>query len=457
MKFTTVNPATEEVIKEYTVMSEDEVFSIIKKSHEAFLSWRDQPISLRAAMMNKLAISLRNKKEEYAKIMSQEMGKPITDARAEVEKCAWTAEIYAQNGEKWFEEEIVEADGKEHKVIFQPLGVVLSIMPWNFPFWQAIRFAIPGILAGNGSILKHASNVTGSAFAIEDAFRSAGFPEGLFSAVIADHKTIEKVIASDYIQGVSLTGSTTVGKHIGEMAGRNLKKVVLELGGSDPFIVLKDANIDFTAKNAALGRMINNGQSCIAAKRFIVEEPIAEEFGKKFAEYVASKKMGDPSDDTTEVGPLVHEKQMNEISLQVDDALSKGAKILTGGKKPDQKGFYYEATVLTNVTPDMKVCKEETFGPVAPIIVVKDEDEAIKVANDSEFGLGASIWTKDEKKGLALAEKLECGDVFINSIVKSDPRLPFGGVKNSGLGRELSKYGLKEFVNVKAISLYEHG
>ncbi len=436
-------------------MSQNEVMTILDDVHKTFLEWKTLLVQQRASYLTKLARVLRNNKDPYAQLMTKEMGKPITEARAEIEKCAWTAEVYAKNGEQWLQEEVLESDGKEHRVVCQPLGVIFSIMPWNFPFWQAFRFAIPTLLAGNASLLKHASNVTGCALAIEDAFKEAGFPENVFRIVIADHDTVAGIVASNHIAGVSLTGSTSAGKRIGELAGKNLKKVVLELGGSDPFIVLEDADLDKAAEQATVGRFLNCGQSCVAAKRFIVVASVVEDFVQRFVENVKQKVLGNPAEESTHLGPLVNKTAVEQIENQVNDAVDKGATILTGGKRGKGKGYFYEPTVLINTTTDMKVVKEEVFGPVAPIIVVKDEEDAINVANATEFGLGGSVWTRDLERGKRIARQLECGCAFVNSFVKSDPRVPFGGIKESGIGRELSKYGLREFVNVKAINVYK--
>jgi acyl-CoA reductase-like NAD-dependent aldehyde dehydrogenase len=454
MTVTTINPATEEVIKDYDHMSQKEVMAVLDDVHQAFLEWKALSVQQRASYFIKLAGVLRKNKEPYAQLITQEMGKPITEARIEVEKCALTAEFYAEKGEQWLQEEVLEADGREHSVVYQPLGVIFSIMPWNFPFWQVFRFAIPTLFAGNASFLKHASNVTGSALAIEDAFKEAGFPTNVFRVVIADHDTVAGIVSSNLIAGVSLTGSTNAGKRIGALAGKNLKKVVLELGGSDPFIVLEDADLDKAAEQATIGRFLNCGQSCVAAKRFIVVETVVEGFVQRFVANVKGNVLGNPADETTHIGPLVNKEAVEQIENQVKDAVDKGATVLTGGKRPEGKGFFYEPTVLINTTPEMKVVKEEVFGPVAPIIVVADEEEAIKVANTTEFGLGGSVWTKDPERGKRIARQLECGCAFVNSFVKSDPRVPFGGIKESGIGRELSKYGLREFVNVKAINVY---
>ena len=454
MKFKTINPATEEVIGEYEIMPKDSVISAAKDAKEAFNGWKQLDISDKANHFRRLAKVLRDNKEEYSKYMTIEMGKPIKQALSEVEKCAWTAEFYADNAAKWLEDEIVKADGKLHKVVFEPLGTILSIMPWNFPFWQAFRFGIPTLIAGNTSVLKHSNVVPQCAMAIEDSFRKAGFPENVFRTVIADHETTAELVKSDLIQGVSLTGSTSAGSKIAELAGRNLKKVVLELGGSDPFIVLDDADVDFAAKNAVLGRTLNSGQSCIAAKRFIVDATIAGKFIELFAEKMSRLVVDDPMRMETDVGPLVNHEQLSQIEEQVKDAVSKGARIKTGGERVNRKGYFYRPTVIINVSDNMKVVSDEVFGPVAPVIIVSGEKAALEAANHKDFGLGASVWTTNESRGLEIAKKLEAGDVFINSVVKSDPRMPFGGIKKSGIGRELSKYGLKEFVNVKGINVY---
>jgi succinate-semialdehyde dehydrogenase/glutarate-semialdehyde dehydrogenase len=456
MKIRTINPATEEIIQTYETMSGGTVLEIARQSDQAFRSWRRRPINERAAYLTALGAVLRENTDEYAKFMTIEMGKPITQSRAEVEKCAWLCDVYAGRAEEWLEEEAAEADGKQHFVTFEPLGVILSIMPWNYPFWQALRFAVPAVAAGNTSILKHASNVPQCAFAIEEAFKEADFPENIFRTIVADHASVAILMESEIIRGVSLTGSTAAGSRIAETAGRNLKKVVLELGGSDPFVVLEDADIDIAARNAVTGRMLSTGQSCIASKRMIVVESIAGAFTRRFAELMHDVVVGDPMDEETEAGAIVSEQALNELEDQLRRSVAMGAIIVTGGRRLDRKGFFLEPTVLANVTLDMPVAREEIFGPIAPVIVVKDEDEAITVANSTEFGLGGSVWTKDLERGLRLARRIEAGTVFVNSIVKSDPRMPFGGIKKSGLGRELSKYGLREFVNVKGINIYDH-
>jgi acyl-CoA reductase-like NAD-dependent aldehyde dehydrogenase len=457
MRFKTINPATGEIIAEYETMTRPDVMRIAECSHAAFLKWRGLGVSERAPYFRRFASVLRKNNEHYARTMTTEMGKPIREARAEVEKCAWTSEVFAEKASEWLREETIEADGLRHIVAFEPLGVILSVMPWNFPFWQALRFGIPGLMAGNGSVLKHSNLCPQCALAIEGAFREAGFPENLFRAVIADHQGVAELAQSDIVQGISLTGSTEAGARIAELAGRNLKKVVLELGGSDPFIVLDDADIEFTARNAVLGRALNTGQSCIASKRFIVVEPIARSFSRRFAELMGRLRQGDPMDERTEVGPLAGADALREIEAQVEDAVRKGARVLAGGRRLGRKGYFYMPTVLVNTTADMRVVREEVFGPVAPVIVVRDEEEAVRVANSSEFGLGGSVWTRNLERGLAVARRVQSGTLFVNSITKSDPRVPFGGVKKSGFGRELCKYGLREFVNVKALSVYRHG
>lgn len=457
MDFTTVNPATGQDIKTWQTMPRDEVFTIAAGCHDAYRHWRALPLAERIPYFERLATVLRDNCNTWADLVTEEMGKPVTEARAEIEKCAWMTEVYAANAPSWLADEEVQADGLKHSVIFQPLGVVFSIMPWNYPFWQALRFAVPGLMAGNTSLLKHASNVTGCAFAIEDAFRQAEFPADVFRTIVPDYATVSELIAHDIVQGVSLTGSTGVGRHIGAEAGRNLKKVVLELGGSDPFIVLDDAELEFTAKGAVTGRMFTAGQSCIASKRFIVAESIVDEFAARFTELMTAMKVGDPTDVTTEVGALVNEAAVTELEEQLEQSVALGARILCGGKRLPGAGCFFPPTVVAGCRPGMRLVDEEVFGPIAPIIPVANDEEAVELANASEFGLGGSVWTRDLERGTKIALQVESGTLFVNSITKSDPRMPFGGVKNSGLGRELSHYGLKEFVNVKGVSIYKHG
>jgi succinate-semialdehyde dehydrogenase/glutarate-semialdehyde dehydrogenase len=456
MNFKTINPTMGELIAEYETLTKEEVFNIAECVETAFYSWKKIDIAERVGYIKKLAEILKDNNDTFARLITLEMGKPINESIAEIEKCAWTANVYASNAESWLAEENVKADGKDHKIVLEPLGVILSIMPWNFPFWQVLRFAVPTLIAGNCSILKHSNTVPQCALAIEFAFARAGLPDNVFRSIIADHSTISELIASDLIQGVSFTGSTEAGAKVAELAGRNLKKVVLELGGSDPFIVLEDTDIELAARNAVKGRTINTGQSCIAAKRFIVRREISELFSVRFADLMSNLVIGDPRDENIDVGPLVNQDALTKVENQVNDAINKGAKVLAGGKKLEKKGFFYAPTVLTNVKPDMKIVTEEVFAPVAPIMVVNSDEEAINIANSTPFGLGGSIWTKDLKRGEEIARQIDSGAVFVNNITKSDPRMPFGGVKKSGIGRELSKYGLKEFLNVKGLNIYEH-
>jgi len=385
--------------------------------------------------------------------MTREMGKIIRESLAEVEKCAWGAEYFAQNGPKFLESEVVATDAMHSYIAFQPRGVLGSIMPWNFPMWQIVRFAVPALIAGNTVVVKPASATPQSGLNLESAFREAGLPEHVFQIVVGDHTTATALIRSP-VSIVSLTGSVGTGIAVAREASKDVKKVVLELGGSDPFIVAEDADLDAAAKGAVAGRFVNCGQSCIAAKRFLVVDSVADEFIEKFAKRVKKLKTGDPLDPSTDIGPLVNEGQRNEIESQVRDAVAKGARIVVGGKRLRRSGWYFEPTVLADVTKAMRVLREETFGPVAPVLTVPDLDSAIREANDSEFGLGASLWTRDLGRADELAREIESGLVFINGVVKSDPRMPFGGVKHSGVGRELSRYGLLEMVNIKTVEIF---
>ncbi len=451
----TVNPTTGETLQSYELLSIDDSLARIRSTRKAYeQTWSKLPISERCEYLKKLAKALRSKKNEYARQMTLEMGKPITQSEGEVEKSAWTAEVYAEKTEKWLAEEVAETDAQLSYVTYQPLGVILSIMPWNFPFWQVFRFAIPTLAAGNTTVLRHSNVCAGSAQAIAESFADAGFPEGVFSSIVTDHAVVSKIIESDMIQGVSFTGSVEAGQIIGELAGRNLKKCVLELGGSDPFIVLGDADVEQAAKVGAEARLISCGQSCIAAKRFIVVDAVAEKFTSAFAQEFESKKVGDPMDPEIDVGPLASQSQVMKLDGQVKDAIAGGAEAIVGGEPRPDVGAFYEPTVLVKVNEKMKVMREEVFGPVAPILKVRTEAKAIEAANNSELGLGASLWTLDSFKAKELAAKIESGIVFVNALVKSDPRMPFGGVKKSGFGRELSKYGLKEFVNTKSVNIY---
>ncbi len=452
-KMVSINPATGEINREFEIYSQENINEAIKKSRTAFSEWKNLDISERAEYLTNAAKVLRIRKKELGEIITMEMGKPIKESIPEVEKCAWALEYFAENAERFLEPEIVETDAKKAYVSFEPRGTILCIMPWNFPFWQALRFASPALSGGNVVLLKHSSYVPLCALELEKVFLDAGFP-GVFQTLLIDGSTASSLIKRREIDAVSLTGSVSAGQKVGEVCGQNMKKLVIELGGSDPFIVLADADIEKAAKIGVASRFLDAGQSCIAAKRFIVEESIADEFTKKFVEYAANLKVGDPMHSDTDIGPLVREEQIELLEEQVKDALSKGAKALLEGGRLERNGFFYSPIVLSDVTQEMKVLKEETFGPVAPVIPVKDESSAIKVANESEFGLGASIWSEDRDKALRLAKEIEAGVVVVNSLVKSDPRLPFGGIKKSGIGRELSKFGLYEFMNIKSISVY---
>jgi succinate-semialdehyde dehydrogenase / glutarate-semialdehyde dehydrogenase len=446
-----VNPATEEVIATFDAFAPDEVEIALAEAHDAFLAWRERPIAERAVPMRKLAALLRQRVEPYARLATLEMGKPIAEARAEIEKCAFGCEQFAENAARYLADEEIRANARRSIVAFQPLGVVLAVMPWNFPFWQVVRFAAPAFMAGNAGILKHASNVPQCALAIEEAFRDAGFPQGLLRTVLVSGAAIEPIIADDRIRAVTLTGSSDTGSRIAELAGRAIKKTVLELGGSDPYIVLEDADIEAAATTAVRARNQNNGQSCIAAKRFIVVESVAAEFERRLAKGVEDLRVGDPMDSTTQVGPLARRDLLDTLERQVDSSVRAGARALTGGERVTGKGYFFRPTVLAGVTPEMAAFREETFGPVAAVVRVSDAEDAVRVANDSAYGLGAAIWTRDAALGERLARRIESGSVFVNGMVASDPRLPFGGIKRSGYGRELSAFGAREFTNVQTI------
>lgn len=451
MSIQTINPATGKVEKIFDVYSLEKVFSIIDDVDNEFKNWKSTTFNERSKLMKTAAQILRSKKNEYGKIITLEMGKPISQAISEIEKCAWVCDYYAENAEKFLTKEIVSTDANESYIQFDPLGIILAIMPWNFPFWQVFRFAAPSLMAGNACILKHASNVPMCALAIEEIFEQAEFPRNLFRTILVDSSYVEELINHPKIKAVTLTGSDLAGKQVAQNCGKVLKKTVMELGGSDPFIVLQDANIELATKTAITARLINNGQSCIAAKRFIIAEKVFDEFEKKFVDLMMKVKVGNPMEQTTELGPIARKDLLFELESQVDKSVKMGAVILCGGKRINREGFFFEPTVLSNVKKGMPAYEEEIFGPVASLIKVKDEAEAIAVANDTQFGLGASLWTANIEKAKILASKIDSGSVFINGMVKSDPRLPFGGIKNSGYGRELSHYGIKEFVNIKTV------
>lgn len=451
MSLTSINPSTGEVLEVFEEWSDDKVRGALKEADQAFVRWRDTSFEQRSVFMKRAAHVLRENQDGYARIMALEMGKPLTQGRAEVKKCAWVCEYYADMAEEFLKDEIVGSSAGRSYVRFPPLGVVLAVMPWNFPFWQVFRFAAPALMAGNAGVLKHSSNVPRCALAIEEVFQKAGVPENVFRTLLIGSGKVDSVIEDPVIKAVTLTGSDAAGRKVAQRAGCVLKKTVLELGGSDPFIVLSDADLTECAAAAVQARTINSGQSCIAAKRFIVEDRIAGPFLSLLQKGMEALVVGDPLDDKTQVGPQAREDLMKELHAQVEKSAAMGAEVLTGGKPLDRPGYFYAPTILTGVKPGMPAFDEELFGPVAAVIRVRDQAEAVQLSNRSAYGLGASIWTRDTRYAEDLARRIEAGAVFINGIVASDPRLPFGGIKNSGYGRELSHYGIKEFVNIQTV------
>jgi len=447
-----INPTTGKMLEKYEKTSSDEIVERLAKTHQAFQTWRRTSFSERAPMMKKVSVVLTENKSEYARTMALEMGKPLAAGRAEIEKCAWVCEYYAEHAEKMLQPEIIKTDAQKSYAAFNPLGVILAVMPWNYPFWQVFRHAAPGLMAGNGVILKHASNVPGCAAAIEGIFRKAGFPEDLFQNFFISSHQVGDLIEHPTISAVTLTGSKTAGREVAEKAGKMLKKTLLELGSSDPYIILEDADLDKTVEACVTSRLLNSGQSCIAAKRFVVVEVVRRQFEQMLVEQMKNKRMGDPLDEAVEIGPQARFDLRDDLHRQVSQSITKGAVCLLGGEIPEGPGAFYPATVLGDVGKGMPAYEEEIFGPVAAVIPVKNEKEAVYVANDSSFGLGAAVFTRDTKRGEHIAANhLEAGNCFVNAFVKSDPRLPFGGIKESGYGRELSHYGLKEFVNIKTV------
>lgn len=452
MALKSVNPATGELIQTYPEMPPDEVRAIVQAVHTEQLSWKKTALSLRAERLREAGRILREGKEAFGRMMSLEMGKPLSQAIAEAEKCAWVCEYYAENGEQFLSPELIPTTATKSYITYQPIGIVLAVMPWNFPFWQVFRFAAPTLMAGNAGVLKHASNVQGCALLIETIFRQAGFPANLFRTLVIGSRQVEAVIKNPLIRAVTLTGSTPAGKAVAAAAGSVLKKVVLELGGSDPYVILKDADLDLAVPACLTGRLLNTGQSCIAAKRFIVVESLKAEFEARIVAAMEAKSMGDPLAGPVDIGPMVNHQSRDELHGQVTASIEKGARLLIGGRIPASPGAFYPPTVLTDVKPGMAAFDEELFGPVAAIISARDEEDALTLANQTPFGLGTAVFTADSAHGEAIAAtRLEAGSCFVNDFVRSDPRLPFGGIKESGYGRELSRLGMHEFVNIKTI------
>jgi len=447
-----INPVNGKIINSYQEHSDKQILEIVAKAESTYNSWKLELVDKRAELLRKAANFLQNHRDKYAQLMAEEMGKPITEGRSEIDKCAWVCNYYAKHAKAQLQPKIVETDASESYISFQPLGAILAVMPWNFPFWQVFRFAAPNLMAGNVVLLKHASNVPGSALAIEKIFLEAGFPEGCFSTLLIGSKKVNKIIENPIVKGVTLTGSTPAGKAVASKAGEMLKKTVMELGGNDPYIVLADADLKQTVQSCAASRLINAGQTCIAAKRFIVVKEVLDEFESLLQKEMQKATMGNPLNEATTIGPLARQDLRAELHQQVAESLKKGASLLLGGTIPGGPGAFYPPTILTNVKPGMPAFDDELFGPVAAIIPTESESEAIKLANNSKFGLGAAVFTKDTARGKQIAEnELEAGNCFVNAFVKSDPRLPFGGIKESGYGRELSIFGIREFVNIKTI------
>jgi succinate-semialdehyde dehydrogenase/glutarate-semialdehyde dehydrogenase len=456
-----VDPATEQELATYDAHGPAEIEAALAAADRAFAAWRRTPLAERRALLHAVAGVLRERREEYARLITQEMGKPLAEAQGEIDKCVLGCEFYADAAEAMLADEPVETGARASFVAYEPLGVVLAIMPWNYPFWQVLRFAAPALVAGNAALLKHSPNVSGCALAIEDAFRAAGAPEGLFRSLLvpdaAVPETSAALIEDPRVAAVTLTGSERAGAAVGAAASRAVKKSVLELGGSDPFVVLADADPAWVVDHAVRARFQNAGQSCIAAKRFIVHESIADEFEARFAEAVAALAVGDPMQPGTQIGPMARADLVDGLERQVDESVAAGARVLAGGGRPDGAGFFYAPTVLADVTPDMPVFREETFGPVAAVIRFGDEAEAIALANDTRYGLGATLWTADPDHARELGREIRSGMLFVNAMVASDPRLPFGGEKRSGYGRELSAHGLREFTSIRTYWIAEPG
>lgn len=451
LSIATFNPATNKKLKEYPLLTDEEIKKKISHANDAFQIWQNTSIYERSALMRKAANVLENNKMSYAEMMTLEMGKTFSSAISEVEKCVWVCNYYAANAEKFLKDEIVETDAYKSYITYRPLGVVLAVMPWNYPLWQVFRFAAPSLMAGNVGVLKHASNVPGCAMMIQEVFEKAGFPDNCFTSLIIKSAQVKSIIENPIVKACTLTGGGPAGESVAAISGANVKKTVLELGGSDPYIVLEDADLELAADQCMKSRLLNAGQSCIGAKRFIVVEKVYDEFLTLFKEKMEHAIMGYPM-QAVDLGPLARHDLRDEVHQQVIESIEKGAELILGGHIPDHEGAYYPPTILVNVRPGMPAYDDEIFGPVAAVIKVSDKEEAIRVANDSKFGLGACVFTRDLAKGEEIAKyHLQAGCCFVNAFVKSDPRLPFGGIKTSGFGRELSEYGIKEFVNIKTV------
>jgi succinate-semialdehyde dehydrogenase/glutarate-semialdehyde dehydrogenase len=451
MSMKSINPATEEELATFEEHTPAQVSAALERATTAARDWRRRSFSERAGLMTQAATYLRDNKDRLGRLITLEMGKPITEAEAEIEKCAWNCDHYAEHAEQYLAAEPHPSNAAESYVRFQPLGMVLAIMPWNFPFWQALRFAAPALMGGNVALLKHASNVPQCALAIEEVFRESGFPEGVFTTLLVGGASVSSLIEDPRVAAVTLTGSSETGSAVASTAGRMLKKQVLELGGSDPFIVLADADVEAAAGVAVRARNQNSGQSCISAKRFIVASSIVDEFMSRFVSAVGALRVGDPLEKTTQVGPLARADLVSSLEDQVRRSISAGASVRVGGERISGPGYFYSPTVLFTADRSVPAMREETFGPVAAVTPVGSDEEAVAVANDTEYGLGAAIWTGDVERGKHLAERVEAGAVFVNGMVASDPRIPFGGIKRSGYGRELSEYGIREFMNIQTV------
>ena len=451
MALESINPATGVVLEHFVEWSHTQVAQVVDQTQQAWLGWRATSFADRATLMKAAAQVLRDNVDLYARTMALEMGKPISEGRAEVNKCAGCCDFYADHAERFLADEVIASDAAKSYVAHRPLGVILAVMPWNFPFWQVFRFAAPALMAGNAGLLKHSSNVPRCALQIEEVFVKAGFPSDVFRTLMISSGKVDQVIEHPAVKAVTLTGSDIAGRKVAAKAGQMLKKTVLELGGSDPFVVLADADLDEAAQVAAKARCINSGQSCIAAKRFIVEAAVYDAFLEKFKAAMAALVLGDPLDERSQVGAQARDDLMGELHAQVEVSVAKGAKVVLGGRPVEGPGSFYPPTILVDVVPGMPAYDEELFGPVAAVILARDADDALRIANDTPFGLGASVWTRDAAKGEAFAARVDVGASFVNGMVKSDPRLPFGGVKISGFGRELSHHGIKEFVNIQTM------